>query len=157
MSLTPMEYSIIKEKSYVLFIDLSILSSHIYVRRTWVPVVSVYSDEILNQKSLLPINPNRGEESFNVQELHKFIDDNNNKTLNKLKEKMIATEQFKLIFTKLVPLNILGSLEKIGSATNAQVAINAVLLSNDPSTVIAKSLKKNITNTIDKLLNAGEY
>lgn len=160
ISFTPMEYFIIKDKSYVLFIDLSKKANeHIYVRKTWIPIVSVYSDEVLNQSSLLPINPKRAEEneSFNIKSLHDFIDDNNNKVLKELKEKMITTDEFKLFFTKIIPLNVLGSLEKISTADFSQALINMALMGNDPSTIIARSLRLNLFITIDRLLNTGGY
>ncbi len=137
-SFTSLEYSIIKNKSHILYVDVGegIKNS---VRRTWHPIVSVYHQE----------EEFRNNSSVEVAELLRFSES----TLEILKEKIMETKEFKLIFSKLIPLDSLFILEKIGMASKLQDTLNFNLKEKpNQDTAIAKSLQATLLKTVDVML-----
>jgi len=91
----------------------------------------------------------RNNSSVEVAELLRFSES----TLEILKEKIMETKEFKLIFSKLIPLDSLFILEKIGMASKLQDTLNFNLKEKpNQDTAIAKSLQATLLKTVDVML-----
>lgn len=151
-----LEYNIIKNKGYIIFKQLFDENTGKFFdnfRQTWIPIISIYSDKILNNSSTSEFN--------NIKEIHDYINDSKNEVLEELKKKMFESEQFQFVYKKLIPVEALLLLQKIDFASENQNFLNFSLLQEPPtsdSAVISKNLKNSMENFINiSLKDDKEY
>lgn len=143
LEFTNLEYSIIKNKSYVLFIEVGTKQ----IRRNWTPLISVYSDKALNT-----IGSEMAGDVL-LGDIHNFIDDLDNKIIDELKEKMVNIIDFKYVFENLIPINAISLLQNLDAASSVQKQINSKLKDNkENSALIANSLEKSFSSLITSSL-----
>ena len=144
LKFTNLEYSILKEKSYILFEEKNSLN----YRRIWTPLISVYSDKILNPYG------SQIEGDTLLADIHNFIDDIDNVTINELKQKMTNIIDFKYVYERLIPVNTMSLLQNLDISSFNQKTINQELSNNkeDPA-LIANSLEKSFSSLLSSSLN----
>jgi hypothetical protein len=134
-----LEYLTLKEKSYILFdteqtettFDKNTKKSTTNIlisRYSWIPLVSVYSDKIFNDSSLdIQEQLRNTNTNYNIEELHDFINDDFGVTIKELKQKIIDTAEFKIVYKKIAALDSLFPLVKLDAASVNQSVINSYL------------------------------
>lgn len=124
-----LEYNIIKNKSHILHTSAPNGNLFAYV---WHPIVSVFSPTSLED----------------LVEFSDFF------IIDDLKKQIIKTDEFKYVFSKLIPMNDMSIIQKTNTASKIQNFLNQNLdnPNNNNETRIAKSLKNTLLNTTDILL-----
>jgi len=151
-----LEYNIVKNKGYIIFKQLFDENTGKFFdnfRQTWIPIVSIYSDKVLNSSATSEFN--------NIKEIHDYINDSKSEVLEELKKKMFESEQFQFVYKKLIPVEALLLLQKIDFASENQNFLNFSLQQEPPSSdsvVISKNLKNSMENFINiSLKDDKEY
>jgi len=146
---TNLEYSILKEKSYIIFIEAG--GKKVSIRRNWTPLSYVYSDNILNPYG------SSVEGDVLLGQIHNLID-NDEKVLEELKTKIANTIEFKYVFDRLVPLKAVSFFETLDISSLVQKEINTKLSMNkETPAVIANSLENSFSSLIESSLESGGY
>lgn len=137
-SFSSLEYSIIKNKSFILHNEITKGDKKEIHRRTWFPIVSVFHS--LDKQRNEPLE---------MSDLHRFSDE----TIEILKDKIINTKEFNFVLRKIIPLDSLFILQKMDTATAFQDILNFSLSQPDnEKTIIAKSLQSTLLTTVDIML-----
>lgn len=138
---TNLEKNVLKDKSFALFsYDPQNVN---YIMHTWIPIVSVSSAKFSGE--------------YTYQNINNFIDEKLD--IEKLKDKMIKTKEFKFIFEKFIPIDIISLISKTSNAIKLKQGLDTVMSQdmsqldlNDPKNIkifFANTMKMSINNSVN--------